>query len=298
MLEPRWILFWFAISAIFIAAGLRKINKHINTDPAYLPKISLVGAVVLVISVWHIPVPVTGSSSHPAGTPLASMIIGPSATVVITSIVLFFQAFMAHGGITTIGANTFSMGVAGAFGGYLVYRLLKDISPLWFSAGIAGLVGSILTYLTTALQLALSLNPGNVLYFWKLYFFGFIPAQLPMAIAELAFTGYAIDYISRTRPELVPDPGRGIDGFTRTALISMVLITAVIALGAYINYLRGEDNAGIDSTVERLAAPGAGQAGIGKFLISFTGEPVLFALAGITGGLFAGYFWTGFRGEP
>jgi len=51
------------------------------------------------------------------------------------------------------------MGIAGAFGGYFVYRSLKNFLPLWFCAGIAGFAGSILTYLTTALQLALSLNP-------------------------------------------------------------------------------------------------------------------------------------------
>ncbi|MDO9097736.1 MAG: energy-coupling factor ABC transporter permease, partial [Candidatus Methanoperedens sp.] len=117
ILEPKWILFWFVISAIFIALGLRIINKRIAADPSYLPRISLIGAVVFVISVWNIPVPVTGSSSHPVGTPLASIIIGPFATVVISAISLFFQSFVAHGGLTTIGANTFSMGIVGAFGG-------------------------------------------------------------------------------------------------------------------------------------------------------------------------------------
>ncbi|MBU4454853.1 MAG: energy-coupling factor ABC transporter permease, partial [Euryarchaeota archaeon] len=98
----------------------------------------------------------------------------------------FFQAFVAHGGLTTLDANTFSMGIVGAFGGYLVYRLLKNVSPLWFSAGMAGLCGSILTYLATALQLALSLNPDNVMYYWELYSLGFIPTQFPLAAAEFA----------------------------------------------------------------------------------------------------------------
>jgi cobalt/nickel transport system permease protein len=192
ILKPEWVFIWYAISAIFIALGLRIINKRIKDDPVYLPRIALLGAVVFVISVWHIPVPVTGSSSHPVGTPMASIIIGPFATVVISAIALFFQSFVAHGGLTTIGANTFSMGIVGTFGGYFVYRLFKNISPLWFSAGMAGLVGSILTYITTALQLALSLNPGNVMHYWKLYSLGFIPTQLPLAFAEFAFTAYVI----------------------------------------------------------------------------------------------------------
>lgn len=275
---------------------MRIINKRIAADPSYLPRISLIGAVVFVISVWHIPVPVTGSSSHPVGTPLASIIIGPFATVVISAISLFFQSFVAHGGLTTIGANTFSMGIAGAFGGYFVYRLLKNVSPLWFSAGMAGFSGSILTYLTTALQLALSLNPGNVMHYWKLYSLGFIPTQLPLAFAEFAFTGYVIKYISETKSELVAPHGHGgISRFTKTALALMVLITSVIFAGAYFGYINGGDNAGVDGTVETLAAPDAGSDGIGVRLMAQVGEPLGFAFVGITGGLITGYFWSGAR---
>ncbi len=296
ILEPKWILFWFAISAIFIALGLRIINKRIAADPAYLPRISLIGAVVFVISVWHIPVPVTGSSSHPVGTPLASIIIGPFATVVISAIAIFFQTFVGHGGLTTIGANTFSMGIVGTFSGYIVYRLLKNISPLWFSAGMAGFVGSILTYMTTALELALSLNPGNVMYFWKLYAMGFIPTQLPLCIAEFAFTGYVIKYISETKPELVAPPaGVSLDRFTKTALTLMILITSLFAIGAYIGYLRGGNMAGTDGTVEALAAPGANPDGIGVKLMERFGEPVGFGSVGIIGGLVTGYYWNALR---
>jgi len=292
ILEPEWIFFWYVISILFIALGLRIINKRIKADPVYLPRIALIGAVVFVISVWHIPVPVTGSSSHPVGTPLASIIIGPFAAVVISAIALFFQAFIAHGGLTTIGANTFSMGIAGAFGGYFVYRLLKNISPLWISAGMAGLVGSMLTYMTTALQLALSLNPGDVMYYWKLYSLGFIPTQLPLAFAEFAFTAYVIKYISETRGMENIQPGCPLDRFTKTALVLMFSITSIIAIGAYIGYLNGANMAGTDSTVEGMAAPTASPGGIGVRLMSLLGEPLGFALVGITGGLFTGYFWS------
>ena len=294
ILSPQWVLFWFAISAIFIALGLRIINKRIREDPSYLPRISLIGAVVFVISVWHIPIPVTGSSSHPVGTPLAAMIIGPFATVVISVIALFFQAFVAHGGLTTLGTNTFSMGIVGAFFGYLVYRLLKNISPLWFSAGMAAFIGSILTYLTTALQLALSLNPGNVMYYWKLYSIGFIPTQIPLAVAEFAFTGYAITYISQTRDDVI-DIGRSFDRFTKTALSMMFLIAAVIAVGAYIGYMSGGNMSGTDGTVEASAVTEAVSDSIGVKLMARFGEPVGFALVGITGGLFTGYFWNSWR---
>jgi len=296
ILKPEWVFFWFAITVIFVGLGIRMINKRIKEDPVYLPRISLLGAVVFVISVWHIPVPVTGSSSHPVGTPMASIIIGPFATVVITAIALFFQSFVAHGGLTTIGANTFSMGIVGAFGGYFTYRLLKKVSPLWFSAGMAGLVGSILTYITTALQLALSLNPDNVIYYWKLYSMGFIPTQLPLAFAEFAFTAYVIRYIYETGSMDKINTSCPLDRFTKTALMLMFSIISIIAIGAYIGYyLDGANMAGTDGTVEAQAAPLASHEGIGIRLMALLGEPLGFAMVGITGGLFTGYFLSDLR---
>lgn len=296
ILGPQWIFFWYVLSALFTAAGLRIINNCVKKDPAYLPRISLIGAVLFVISVWHIPVPVTGSSSHPVGTPLAAIIVGPFATVVISGIALFFQAFIAHGGLTTLGANVFSMGIVGSFGGYILYRSLKSVFPLWFSAGMAGLVGSILTYLTTALQLALSLNPGQVLAYWRLYALGFIPTQLPLAFAEFAFTGYVISYLARTGSELIDRQNRA-DIFTRKALFLMLAVTLVIAAGAYLGYQSGGDMVGIDTTVETRAAPGFVPEGIGVNVMGHLGEPLGFALAGTAGGLITGYLWTGFRRE-
>ena len=40
-------------------------------------------------------------------------------------IVLLFQALLlAHGGLTTLGANTFSMAIAGPFVSFGIYKLL------------------------------------------------------------------------------------------------------------------------------------------------------------------------------
>ena len=160
ILPPRDWGMWYGISAVFIYAGLFEIKRRIKENLFYKPFLSMVGVAVFVISAMHLPVPVTGSCSHACGTPLAAIIAGPFATVVISSIVLFFQAiFLGHGGITTIGANLVSMGIVGGFSGYLCWKLLRRFnSPLWLAAGIAGFVGDLMTYLTTAFELALSMH--------------------------------------------------------------------------------------------------------------------------------------------
>jgi cobalt/nickel transport system permease protein len=135
---------------------------------------------------------------------MSSIIVGPFATVILTMISLFFQAFLAHGGITTLGANTVSMGIIGGFSGYLVYiGSRRANAPIWFAAGLAGFIGDILCYVTAALELALSLNPTAVMSHWTLYAMGYIPTQLPLAVMEFIFTAAIVNYITTVRPDLL-----------------------------------------------------------------------------------------------
>ncbi len=203
ILSAEWCLIWYAVSAVFIAVGVWEIKRRQSKDPKYLPTLAMMGAAVFVIAVWHIPVPVTGSCSHPIGTPMAAILVGPFATVVISFIALIFHTFLAHGGITTLGANTVSMGIVGTFSGYAVYRATRKFLPIWFAAGLAGLIGDLLTYATTALELALALNPDSVVQHWTIYFAGFAPTQIPLAIAEFAFTAGIIGYVADKRPMLL-----------------------------------------------------------------------------------------------
>ncbi|MEE8402193.1 MAG: energy-coupling factor ABC transporter permease [Candidatus Hydrothermarchaeaceae archaeon] len=204
MLSPTWIAAWYIVALVFLAVGVRDIKKTARMHPVYLPVLALMGASVFVISVWHIPVPVTGSSSHPIGTPMSAILVGPWATVVLSSIALSFHMFLAHGGLTTLGANTFSMGIVGGFSGYFTYRVFRKFgASIWLSAGMAGFVGDMLTYITTAFELAVSLHPEALLYYWAIFAAGFIPTQVPLAVAEFIFTAGAIRYVLDRRPELI-----------------------------------------------------------------------------------------------
>ncbi len=207
ILSPQTWVAWYGASAAFAAPGVFEIKKRVRQNLAYKPFLAMVGVAVFVISSMHLPVPVTGSCSHPCGTALAAIIVGPFATVVISAIVLFFQAiFLGHGGITTIGANTFSMGVAGGISGWLVWKALRGVdAPLWLAAGLAGLVGDVATYLVSSLQLALSLRGDTSLFHqWMIYFMGYAPTQIPLAIAEAVFTAVVLQAMADRRPDLLP----------------------------------------------------------------------------------------------
>ena len=204
ILTIPWIIIWYAVALVFIIIGAWQIMRKRKENPVFMSVLALMGTAVFVISVWHIPVPVTGSCSHPCGTALAAIIVGPFATTVVTAIALFFQLFLAHGGLTALGANTVSMGIIGGFTGYFAYKALRKAgASFWLSAGLGGLIGDLLTYVTTALQLALSLHPESVLSFWGLFTIGFIPTQIPLAIIEFGFTATAIQYVVNHRPEIL-----------------------------------------------------------------------------------------------
>jgi cobalt/nickel transport system permease protein len=204
ILTPEWCIIWFLVAAVFVLVGARQIKAKRKVDPAYMSTVGLMGAAVFVISVWHIPVPVTGSCSHPVGTPMAAMIIGPFPTVLVSAIALFFQTFVGHGGITTIGANTISMGIVGTFTGLGTFWVLRKAGvSLWLSAGLGGLVGDLLTYVTTAFQLAISIHPTQLPEWWAIFTVGYLPTQAPLAILEFGFTAAAIQYIANHRPELL-----------------------------------------------------------------------------------------------
>lgn len=207
ILTPLWVAVWFAIAAPFIIVGLFKIAKKRKEDPTYMPLLALMGATIFIVSVWHIPVPVTGSCSHPCGVALAAILVGPFESVVLSFMALFFQMFLAHGGVTTLGANTVSMGIVGGFLGYAIYLVLKKLQvPFWLSAGLSGFFGDLVTYLTTAAQLALSLHPEESLMYWGIFSAGFIPTQVPLAIVEFALTAVVIRYVAISKPEMLRRP--------------------------------------------------------------------------------------------
>ena len=160
ILPPQWAGLWFAVALPFVAWGLRDLRVRSAREPFFKPMVGLIGAAVFVISCMPIPVPSAGTCSHPCGTGMAAILIGPSMTVVVTSIALLLQAlFLSHGGLTTFGANIVSMGVVGAFTGWGVFRFARKLGvrPL-VAAFLAGMLSDWATYATTSFELASALD--------------------------------------------------------------------------------------------------------------------------------------------
>ena len=207
-LTVQWAATWYGVAIIFIGKGLRDIVKKSKEIIMFKPLVGLLGAAVFFMSLMPIPVPITGTSSHPAGTPLAAILLGPFVGSVLSVIALILQAtFFAHGGFSTLGANVVSMGVVGSFVSYSLFKLARRMNiSLVISAGIAGVLGDLSVYLMSSTELALGMPnmpfgsfSQGVLTFIKLY----MPTQLPIALLEGVVTAGMIGYIAKVRPDIL-----------------------------------------------------------------------------------------------
>lgn len=177
---------WGAICVPFVVWGLISIRKIVSQHRKAVLLLAMMGAYAFVLSALKMP-SVTGSSSHPTGTGLGAVLFGPGPMVVLGLIVLLFQALLlAHGGLTTLGANTFSMAIAGPFVSFGVYQLCKKLHVnRLVSVGVACALGDLITYCVTAFQLAIA-HPGQEGVGASLVeFLGiFAVTQVPLAIVE------------------------------------------------------------------------------------------------------------------
>ena len=199
-----WVIFWYAISAPFIVYGVWRLKKVVNEHPESKPMLAVAGAFAFVLSSLKIP-SVTGSCSHPTGTGFGAIVFGPAVTSVMSVIVLLFQALLlAHGGITTLGANTFSMGIAGPFVAYLVYKALRGIAGFNIAVFAAATLGDLATYVTTSLQLALAFPApvGGVMKSFMGFAGIFAITQVPLAIIEGLVTMLLFKYLLELKPDV------------------------------------------------------------------------------------------------
>ncbi|HTR45254.1 MAG TPA: energy-coupling factor ABC transporter permease [Thermodesulfovibrionales bacterium] len=206
ILPLNWAALWFLVAAPFVAFGLYRLKKLSAADMSFKPLVGLMAAVVFIISCMPIPVPTAGTCSHPCGTGMSGIILGPAISVLVTAVALLIQAlFLAHGGLSTMGADIVSMGVMGSLAGFVTFRTLRAMKINLSVAGfMAGLLADWATYFTTAVELASGIRGDSPFMplFWKVLI-AFVPTQLPLGILEGALTAGMVVLLSKKRPDLL-----------------------------------------------------------------------------------------------
>ena len=199
---------WTLASAPFVAWGVHSLRQRLRQQPEQRMFLGVAAAFSFVLSALKLP-SVTGSCSHPTGVGLGALLFGPVAMVPVGLVVLLFQALLlAHGGLTTLGANLFSMAIVGPFAAAGVFRLARGLKlSRSLAVFAAAALGDLATYVTTAGQLAWAFpDPagGFVASFAK---FGgiFAVTQIPLAISEGLLTVLVVNALARFNAEELAD---------------------------------------------------------------------------------------------
>ena len=185
-LPPMWALVWWIVALPFWVIGIIELQRVLRDRPEHRMYLGLAGGFIFVLSALKIP-SVTGSSSHPTGTGMGTILFGPFVTAILGTVALIFQSLLvAHGGFTTLGANAMSM----AFGGPLIayYGVWKPLhsAPLNVRVFATAFFADLVTYIITTTQLALAF-PDPVSGFagaWLKFAAVFALTQIPLAIGE------------------------------------------------------------------------------------------------------------------
>ena len=202
----QWCVVWWIISLPCIIFGIYQLKKMVNADREALPLLGVTGGFIFILSSLKLP-SVTGSCSHPTGTGLSSICFGPWVTSVVCAIVLLFQSlFLAHGGLSVLGANIVSMGIVGPLAGYAIYRALRDTSVnMYVTVFLVTALADMFTYVTTSLELALAYpaEVGGVAGSFILFMGIFAVTQVPLAIVEGVILTLVFKYIVNLKPEIL-----------------------------------------------------------------------------------------------
>lgn len=206
-LPARHCLLWTGVSAPFVAWGCHRLLKVLRERPEAKLLLAASGAWCFVLSALKIP-SVTGSCSHPTGTGLGAVLFGPGVMTVLGSIVLLFQALLlAHGGLTTLGANIFSMAIVGPYVAWGVFRLMQGAgAPIAWGVFLAAALSDLATYVVTSAQLAFAFpDPvGGFLASFTKFAAIFAVTQVPLAIIEGLVTVVVFNALSNYGRDRLP----------------------------------------------------------------------------------------------
>ena len=221
---PQYIIYWLLI-IVPLYLSLRWARHEM--DEMKTPLLAVLAAGIFAIQAVNLPIGM-GTSGHMVGAVLAAIILGsPYAGLLLLTLVLVVQAFVFYdGGITTLGANIFNMGLVSCWSGYYTYRWLEGrLGTL--SASFAGAwLGLVLSSITATMQIYL----GGA--------FPLVEALVVMVtfhaiigiIGEGFITATVVKFILSSRPDIMNlEQRKPISRNTLVVVAAAILVLAVAA---------------------------------------------------------------------
>ena len=214
-LSPATCAALYATSAPFWYVALRRLKRLLTTR--LIPLLSVFAAFSFLVMMINLPLP-GGTTGHAVGVAIASIVLGPWASILAISIALLIQAlFFGDGGVTTLGANCFNMAIVGSLVAYLVYRLLAGRAAITaprrvVAAALAGYTAINASAFCAAVELGIQpllfRDPSGAPLYAPYPLSIAIPAMMIghlsfAGLAELVLSGGVVAYFQRANPSLL-----------------------------------------------------------------------------------------------
>ncbi|WP_373533402.1 energy-coupling factor ABC transporter permease [Vampirovibrio sp.] len=301
MLPLPQALVYGALSSPLLIISFQKLQKLLKYGTSEEKALqNLAGALIFAITLFPLPVPMLGVTSHMCATPVLGILLGFWRVVLPTALALLIQAlFFAHGGITTLGANILTLAVTGPLIAIGVFTGLKRCSlPQWISIALACFLGDLSVYLLDAVIVGQALSGQQGFYFWfSRIALGFAPAQIPLAILEGLLSAYFIAFLQKKLPAF-----NGLKGLTQPSNVQIKTVGTIagltLLLFGFSPLAFGAAFSGLDETVLEQAAIQAGVSNMAPWIDLTQGELALtvFFLGGFLAGLLTGLNWSKLQG--
>lgn len=214
-LSPTTCAVTYAAALPFWWLAFSRVKRMLQSR--LMPMLAVFSAFCFVVMMFNLPLP-GGTTGHAVGMGIATIVLGPWASIVSISIALFIQAlFFGDGGITAFGANCLNMAVVGSFVAHWAYHLIAGQSTLLsrrrlVAAGIAGYLAINVSALLAAIEFGLQPMffhdaagaPLYAPYPLSIAVPAMMVGHLSFAgLAELIITGGLFAYLRRTNPDLL-----------------------------------------------------------------------------------------------
>jgi cobalt/nickel transport system permease protein len=186
------------------AAGAAVALASRRLDERRIPEVAVLTAIFFAAALIHVPVPPT--SIHLSLGGLLGIILGWLSLPAVFVALLFQYVFLRHGGITTLGVNTLTMG-AGSIASWLIFRSLRRAVPgggaplAAFVAAAGGAIASAAVFVSV-----MALGGEGLVHVALLCL---VPGAC-LAVLEGLVTASTIGFLLKARPELVPGAVRPV----------------------------------------------------------------------------------------
>jgi cobalt/nickel transport system permease protein len=221
-LSPATCAVTYAVALPFWYVAFARVKRLLHTRT--VPLLAVFSAFSFVIMMFNLPLP-GGTTGHAVGVGIATIVLGPWASIVAVSIALLIQAlFFGDGGVTSFGANCLNMAIVGSLVTYWTYRLIAGASELTsarrvFAAAAAGYIAINVSALLAAVEFGVQPMLFHDAAGTPLY----APYPLSIAIpammighltfaglAELVVSGGLVAYLQRANPDLLTVSAPGV----------------------------------------------------------------------------------------